>query len=51
MNAFEKQETLTGKIGTEDGSSFIGDTIITKYEYGPLGSTVILNGKKELVQV
>ncbi|WP_335546924.1 hypothetical protein [Neobacillus drentensis] len=40
----------TLKIGTLDGKSFIGRSIITKLEIGPLGTTVLLKGNGPLYE-
>lgn len=47
----EEKLKPTVKIGTMDGSGFVGEVIIKKYTNEPLGSTVLLEGKNELVKV
>lgn len=47
----DKQNHIKLKMGIVDGSSFIGMTLITKYQQGPLGSKVLFAGSGELKQV
>ncbi|MBT2682649.1 hypothetical protein [Bacillus sp. ISL-37] len=51
QSLMDKQEHVKLKMGTTNGQSFIGMSLITKYKFGPLGSEVLLTGSGELREV